>query len=65
MSNVPFDWKGVGIHLLGTESFRKIDQELLDALNEHDKKIKILHVWLDKAQAKATYRVLVELFESM
>ncbi|KAL5508890.1 hypothetical protein EMCRGX_G004152 [Ephydatia muelleri] len=65
MSHVPFDWKSVGIHLLGTESFWKIDQELLGALNEQEKKISILHMWLEKAQAKATYRVLVELFESM
>lgn len=65
MSHVPFDWKSVGIHLLGTEFFRKIDQELLGALNEQEKKISILHMWLEKAQAKATYRVLVELLESM
>ena len=65
MSHIVFEWKSAGIHLLGKETFRKIDQEVLGALNEQDKKIYILHMWLQKAQAKATYRVLVELFESM
>ena len=65
ISNAIRDWKSVGTSLLGFESFQKIDQELLSALeSDQDRMIKILHTWHERKGAEATYRVLVKLLES-
>ena len=65
MSNAIHDWKTVGINLLGTASFQKIDIDILSVLqSDQERVIKILHTWHEVKGVEATYAVLVLLFES-
>ena len=65
MSNVIHDWRTVGMNLLGTESFQKIDIDVLSTLEaDQERMIKILHTWHEVKGVEATYAVLVQLLES-
>ena len=63
ISKCSFNWKEVGMNVLGSESVEKIERELMNTLTEEEKREKILHMWLEQNQEKATYSALVELFE--
>ena len=64
--NAIHDWKTVGMSLLGIESFQKIDEDILSALeSDQERMIKVLHMWHERKGVEATYAVLVQLFESI
>ena len=63
ISKWSFNWKEVGMNVLSSKSVQNIERESLNALTEEEKREKILHMWLEQNQEKATYSALVELFE--
>ena len=65
LSKLPFNWKDVGRCLLGDESVQKIERELMHALTEDEKKIKVLSMWLENNKGKLAYSELEKLLERM
>ena len=58
----PFDWKVVGRRLVGEQAIEDIDRE---QQGEQRKRDKMFQKWLEMEGSKATYRVLIGVFEEI
>ena len=57
-----FDWKVVGRRLVGEQAILDIDRE---EQGEQRKRDKMFQKWLEMEGTKATYRVLIDVFEEV
>ena len=57
-----FDWKVVGIRLVGEQAIEDIDRE---EQGEQRKRDKMFQKWLEMEGSKATYRVLIGVLEEV
>ena len=57
-----FDWKVVGRRLVGDQAIEDIDKE---EQSEQRKRDKMFQKWLEMEGSKATYRVLIGVFEEV
>ena len=57
-----FDWKVVGRRLVGEQAIVDIDRE---EQGEQRKRDKMFQKWLEMEGTKATYRVLIDVFEEV
>ena len=57
-----FDWKVVGTRLVGEQTIEDIDREEQD---EQRKRAEMFQIWVLMEGTKATYRVLIDVFEDI